>query len=78
MTETYPVERGIPIPPKNAVRNGSQQPIVAALRQCEIGDSVLVPHRICASGLQTCLREQYAMKFTRRTFDEGVRLWRIA
>lgn len=77
MTETYTVERGIPLPPKATTRNGYWGPIVTALRRCEIGDSVLVPHKTCASALQTCLREQYAMRFTRRVLDEGIRLWRI-
>ena len=66
------VEKNIPIPERN--KQGKWKELVSIM---EIGDSVLVKNRLQASALITSARSHHPdVKFTTRTIDEGVRIWR--
>lgn len=73
----FTIEKGLQIP-ATPHRSG----LAAALRAMEVGDSVMVPgKKPSALGAQIAnIRNQPDMqdrKYTTRTVDGGVRIWRI-
>jgi len=73
------IEKNIPIP---VPQNRKRSPIQVCLQQLEIGESFLipVPHGTMAkvSGNIGTHAKRVGKKFTLRTLEEGVRVWRVA
>lgn len=76
MTEIK-IEKGIPLPPRP--RKGGR-PVNSVFRQMEIGDSVFMdkPTARAAGGYYGRVARETGWKFTARTVEGGVRVWRIA
>lgn len=73
----FAIEKGVPIPPSaTGPKSGSKYPY----REMEVGDSFFVPggKRSTVSGVLQSRHARPHGKFTLRTVDGGVRVWRIA
>lgn len=68
----YVIEKDVPIPPQQWAKNG----LTYALRHMEVGDSVMAPGKKVSSIAASAGRLK-PKKFTARTVDGGVRIWRI-
>ena len=69
------IEKDIPIPPRRRVVDKGG---VATLKRMEIGDSVLFLTRKQAGvAIQELKRNKDPRKFTTRTVEGGIRVWRI-
>jgi hypothetical protein len=64
------IEKGIPVPAKRAGRR-------ALLKTMEVGDSVFFAGAKLGT-ISPYTRQEGPLKFTCRTIDGGVRVWRIA
>ncbi len=72
MTQSFKVEKGVEIPPKNSVHG----PLVTAVRGMEVGDSIFVEtKKRAASVVSTMGREGFG--HTQRMIEGGYRVWRI-
>ena len=72
MIDTLKIEKGIPI--------ASTPTKYGFLDQLEPGDSVLLAH-VNLSSLAACMQyrqHRYGKRFSRRTVEGGVRVWRIS
>ena len=69
----YQIEKGIPMPEG---KPGSKYPFDGM----KVGDSFLVPRkdRSCVSSAATAYSKKYGTKFSMRTVDGVLRIWRIA
>jgi len=68
------IEKGIPIPSIQA------EGLTVLLKQMEIGDSIFVPGKT-TTGISSTLanvRAKNNFRFTSRTVDGGIRVWRTA
>ena len=72
MSNELVIEKNIPVPTRAKHGTG----ITATARKMEVGDSFLVegPAR---KGIYTYLRYLAPMRFTTRTVDGGIRIWRV-
>ena len=68
----YEIEKGIPL--AKIVRHG--KPSKYPWRTMEVGDSFFTPK--IGNGLTSAVSKITGRKFSRRTVDGGVRIWRIA
>jgi hypothetical protein len=72
----FKIEDGIPLPPKTT------NSLAAALRQIAVGQSVFAAGRklrdVSSQACHLQKTTEDARKFTCRTVDGGVRVWRIA
>jgi len=68
----FPIESGIPVPNDN-IRRRARYPF----RLLEVGDSFFVP-KANVRNLAACWNRCRPMRFTAKTFPDGVRVWRIA
>lgn len=70
----YKIEKGIPIP-----RAGDSE-LEAALKQMEVGDSILVPGKHARNlGLTLgAIGRRIGAKFEAHTVEGGARVWRVA
>ena len=69
------IEKGIPLP----TRAGEGRPSVSIYRQMAVGDSVFLPNCLMnrrSNNWQRIAREN-GWKFTARTIDGGIRVWRV-
>lgn len=74
---TYIIEKNIPIPG----RPGKHSDVQDAIRQMEIGDSILCVGKTdsaLTSIIQWARRRNDTLKICQRKVDGGSRLWRIA
>jgi hypothetical protein len=76
----FRIEKGIPVPSSYGRRFC---PEAYSFAYMEVGDSVLIPwvaeeaHPDTAAKWRQLLRNYTEMKFTTRSLDEGLRVWRI-
>jgi hypothetical protein len=74
------IEKGIPVPSSYGRRFS---PEAHSFAYMEVGDSVLIPwvaekaHLDTAAKWRQLVRNYTEMKFTTRSLDEGLRIWRI-
>lgn len=74
----YPVEKGIPLPPKSKTGPRTRYPF----EEMQVGDSFLVPdgkakNRALAIAM-TRAGKMLGTQYTQRQVSDGVRVWRIA
>ena len=67
------IEHGIPVPKKGKYAGNS---VTHLLRQMRVGDSLFVPG-IAVQTMSSRLSRYHPKRFTQRTVDGGVRIWRI-
>lgn len=76
----YEIEKGVPLPAPRSGRTPS--PLMITLRAMQPGDSVLVPSgtvpRNTLSSIAVTAGRELGGKFTVRSVDGGLRVWRIA
>lgn len=78
MTHTWVIEDNIPIPEQKQGRSYNRTGISKALKSMNVGQSTLAPDNApwCMSRIGS-LSVQTGMRFTTRTTDEGLRIWRV-
>jgi hypothetical protein len=73
----FQIEKGVPLPPLAVV---SGRPTKYPWTEMAVGDSFFVPGQssVKFSGNITSAKKMTGFKFTTRTVDGGVRVWRTA
>lgn len=78
--EEWPIEKGIMIPLVDTTRTGRSVGLSNAMRKMGIGDSVFVSHErgghLTAMTSISYVQHGSDLRFTRRTVEGGVRIWR--
>jgi len=72
---SYEIERNIPIPTKRP-----RSELTLALMKLEVGESILAQHKDhskLVGAMGTAAYQREGTKFSYRTSDEGIRIWRI-
>lgn len=75
-----PIERGIPMPPKQAQKTGPRTPISVAMHKLKVGESFAVPleqKKRLGIAASTC-RKRTGAKFAVRELDGFARVWRLS
>lgn len=76
----FKIEDGVPLP--GFGRGSKERGLAHALRQMQIGQSILVPDRDQRHvSSQACATAKFATdgrRYTTRVVDGGVRVWRVA
>jgi hypothetical protein len=73
MNELYQIEKGTPVPS----RNSHSGKLMMALKQMEVGDSMIVPLKV-RTFVYTQANRQLGFKLKYRRIDDSTgRLWRI-
>lgn len=72
------IEQGIPVPRKKTGRP-ERRGIMTLLRSMAIGDSIFIENvgHSDTSGRITRVRQQQGGRFTSRSINGGIRVWRI-
>lgn len=82
MSDTFPIDRDIEIPPKSSKRTGVYSRVLRTLVRLDVGDSFYVsPDEAQVQHMQGALghvaRRYPERTFCRRAYGPGNRIWRI-
>lgn len=76
---TWPIENGVPIPPKKSGEYAKKTGLSEALRGLKISQSIHIENlsRNAVCGIISSTSRTWGAKFVTRSTETGIRIWRV-